>query len=381
MKIALLINGLTVIGGAEVLVKELALGLRRKSHDVTVISLACPTYFAQELEDAGVKVWSPGLQKNWFAGFRILLLAWKLLIENYDVIHGHLFQSNVLTRIAGALHLSPRTICSIHNTYEKDTRAAEGSEGRTKREWVYHFTDAWCDCTVQISKVGLERYRSLGIASRQRSLMIYNGIPLRNPVALRRADLETRRAEFGGEDCFLWLAVGRHIEQKNFPLLLEAAAQLRSGGYRFRLWIFGEGPLRPHHEELVREKGLGDRVFIPGVRLDMRDIMPAFDAFVMSSNFEGLPMVLIEAAFAGLPIVTTDTGGCAEIFDPVSGGAAVPPRDISALTGAMENLMRLPSTELRQAGEANRTHVLQSFDMDTVVSQWEGLYQSSRSDV
>jgi len=103
--------------------------------------------------------------------------------------------------------------------------------------------------------------------------------------------------------------------------------------------------------------------------------MNAADAYVMSSAWEGMPMVLLEASATGLPIVATDVGGNREVVLHNKTGFLVPPKDSDALAHAMLLLMHLPRALRNQMGQRAREHVLAHFDLERVVDSWEELYQ------
>ena len=94
-----------------------------------------------------------------------------------------------------------------------------------------------------------------------------------------------------------------------------------------------------------------------GVRNDVPEVMSAADGYVMSSAWEGMPMVLLEAAAAGLPIVATRVGGNHEVVRDETTGFLVPPGDAQALGLAMLRLSRLPEPERRAMGERGRDHI------------------------
>jgi glycosyltransferase involved in cell wall biosynthesis len=159
-----------------------------------------------------------------------------------------------------------------------------------------------------------------------------------NPV-LSRAELDRLAAErdeverTGAGRRFL--AVGRLVPQKRFDLLLRAFARI--GGAEDRLAILGEGPERARIEGLARELGIRDRLDLPGHVQPVEPWLIESDCFVLSSDYEGVPAVLVEALAAAVPIVTTDCSvSIRSLLDDGRLGAIVPVRDEAALGDAMD---------------------------------------------
>jgi glycosyltransferase involved in cell wall biosynthesis len=159
------------------------------------------------------------------------------------------------------------------------------------------------------------------------------------------------------------LAVGRLTKQKDFPLLIRAFAQVCQKR-RARLIILGEGPDRPLLEAQVSELGLEDEVALPGFVENPYAYMSRAALYVLSSQWEGLPTVLIEALYCGAPVVATDCpSGPREILANGRYGALVPMGDVSALAQAIE------------AGLAGKTpsptaESWQPYALETVVDQY-----------
>ncbi len=107
----------------------------------------------------------------------------------------------------------------------------------------------------------------------------------------------------------------------------------------------------------------------------MPRLLNAADAYVMSSAWEGMPMVLLEAAAVGLPIVATDVGGNREVVQHGQSGLLVPPKDSARLAAAMSQLMRMPPSERVDMGRAGRAWVLEHYDLRGVIGRWEALYE------
>ena len=131
------------------------------------------------------------------------------------------------------------------------------------------------------------------------------------------------------------LAAGRFVEQKDFTNLLRAFALLREKRLA-KLMLLGEGPLRSRLEKQIQELGLGDDTCMPGFILNHLRYYKKCSAFVLSSRWEGLPGVVLEALACGCPVVSTDCpSGPAEILDHGKYGHLVPVGDSRALAEAM----------------------------------------------
>jgi glycosyltransferase involved in cell wall biosynthesis len=183
------------------------------------------------------------------------------------------------------------------------------------------------------------------------------------------------RSSLGLEDEFVWLAVGRFEVAKDYPNMLHAFQRVRERHPRAVLLLVGRGSLQQETEALVRELGLDHAVRFLGVRQDVPQIMSAADGYVMSSAWEGMPMVLLEAAAAGLPIVATMVGGNHEVVCQEESGFLVPARDPEALAAAMLRLLDLPAPRRREMGERGREHVQTHHGLTRLVERWEELYR------
>ncbi|HYP53040.1 MAG TPA: glycosyltransferase, partial [Pyrinomonadaceae bacterium] len=143
-----------------------------------------------------------------------------------------------------------------------------------------------------------------------------------------------------GDGARVLLAVGRLTEQTDFPMLLRAFRMLRDRRSDARLMIAGEGEGRARLEALIGELNLTDDVALPGFVTNPYALMSRAAAFVLSSRWEGLPTVLIEALACGCPVVATDCpSGPREILNGGDYGALVPVGDAAALCDAMSRVL------------------------------------------
>jgi len=132
--------------------------------------------------------------------------------------------------------------------------------------------------------------------------------------------------------------------------------------------------LKKDIKNLARLLNIKNKVIFLGIRRDIPEIMSAADAYVMSSAWEGLPMVLLEAASMGLPIVATDVGGNREIVFNGKNGFLVPAKNSEELANAMLNLMRLSPEDRINMGIWGRNYVIEHYSLEHIVDIWESIY-------
>lgn len=288
-------------GGAETQLLRLATALAARKWDVRVITMLRPEAFVVEFQRAGVSVASLGMRHGTPDPRALLRLATLLRRFRPAVVHGHMVHANLLTRIARPLYRAPVVVSTVHST----------NEGPGWRTMGIRLTDGLCDFTTGVSHAVVERYLRLGLTSAGKIGVVPNGVDtteFRPSTAVR----QRMRRDLGVDERFVWLAVGRIIPEKDYPTLLRAFAELERGRTvrpGAVLVIVGDGSLRQQCESLSARLGVGERIRFLGIRPDVPDVMNAADAYVLSSAWEGLGVVLQEAAATGLPVVATRVGG------------------------------------------------------------------------
>ncbi|MEM6752565.1 MAG: glycosyltransferase [Cyanobacteria bacterium P01_C01_bin.38] len=169
---------------------------------------------------------------------------------------------------------------------------------------------------------------------------IYNPVVNNNLIAKAQAPLE--HSWFTENSPPVFIAVGRLTAQKDFATLIKAFALLRQKKLA-RLIILGEGELRTELEKLIDNLGMSDAVLMPGFVANPYAYMSRSKAFILSSLWEGLPTVLIEAMACGCPVISTDCpSGPKEILEAGKYGELVPMSNVEALYKAMLNVLDLP---------------------------------------
>lgn len=171
----------------------------------------------------------------------------------------------------------------------------------------------------------------------------------------------------------LALAAGRLTEEKGFDLLIRAFAPLGRQRDDWRLAIFGEGPEWNALHQLARALGISDRVIFPGFSRTLHVVMRRVQLFVLSSRYEGMPNVLLEAMACGAPCVSFDCPtGPAELILPERHGLLVPAEDVTGLTCAMDRLMGDGKLRSRLAAAAEGR--ASEFSMENILNHWDVLF-------
>ncbi len=149
-------------------------------------------------------------------------------------------------------------------------------------------------------------------------------------------------------------AVGSFTPAKDHRTILEAVRQVTDHHPRLRLVLVGSGPLEARLRAHAVTAGIGERVMFTGSRDDVQEILPAFDAFVISSRYEGLSLALIEALAAGVPAVATTAGGIPEVVTDGREGLLVPPAQPALMANAIDRLLRDPEQRAEMAAQARQ---------------------------
>jgi len=171
----------------------------------------------------------------------------------------------------------------------------------------------------------------------------------------------------------LLLAAGRFCEQKNFGAMVEVAIRLRDSGTLFHLVMGGEGEQWDTLSARFKAAGLEKQVTLPGNLTNLDEVMQAADIFVMTSLWEGLPLVLLEAMAAGLPTVAFRIPGVAEVVAEGETGELVPVGDTEAMAGELVRLIGSRDTR-RNLGASGLELIRTRYSFDEYVDSLTRLY-------
>jgi glycosyltransferase involved in cell wall biosynthesis len=251
--------------------------------------------------------------------------------------------ANIVALLASRLAYVPtRIVVTEHVSLMQDTKYNPNLRSHflpLLMRWTY----PWADKIVAVSKgIADELILALGLPQ-ERVQIIYN--PVVTPDLLKKAEEPVNDPWLQPGRPPVILAVGRLAVQKDYPTLLKAFALVRAQRPAYLL-ILGEGPERPFLEALARRLGIAEDVRMPGFVENPYPYMRRASVLVLSSLFEGLPTVLIEAMACGLSVVSTDCpSGPREILEDGKYGYLVPVGDPYALAEAIVQTISTPMNE------------------------------------
>jgi glycosyltransferase involved in cell wall biosynthesis len=356
-------------GGAERVAVHIARGLNRRRYEPIVISftgrVGCD--LDHMLEDAGIEARYLGKHPGF--DYRVYGRLDSVLKEyEPEVIHTHL---HVLRYALPSMLLMKRVamVHTVHNLAEREI------EPRARLVQRYALTHGVKPVAVA-EEVAASVESMYGI---HRCRVIPNCIPTdlyANPQIPRNV----WRARHGFNDSdVLFVCVARFAPQKNHALLLKSFAQGPASDPRAHLVLVGEGDLRAELEEQARKLNLTGKIHFLGLRSDIPDVLGAMDAFVMSSDYEGNPLSVLEAMASGLPIVSTAAGGVPNLFEAGREGFLVPPGDQQALAKSLNSLLKYEAAR-QSMGAAAKSRAKKNYDVSNMVRAYEEVYEEQLAD-
>ncbi|BBT96044.1 glycosyl transferase [Aeromonas veronii] len=365
MNITLIITGLGM-GGAERQVCDLADQFAAKGHQVLLISMTGET--VNRPQSAKIEVAELNMAKTPLGFIKAYWQARRLIMQfKPDVVHSHMVHANLFARLLCLTTHMPKLICTAHSS----------NEGGRGRMLAYRLTDALCNLSTNVSQEAVDISVSRGAAPASRIIAMPNGIDTAR-FTFNQTSRATLRAKLQlADNSPLILAVGRLTEAKDYPNLLTAFNQLPSELNHARLAIIGSGEEQANIESLAVQLGLTDRVHFLGLQHNVHEWMSAADVYVMSSAWEGMPLVLLEAMACERVVVATDCGGVKEVLGEC--GILVPAQNSSALAQGLQQGLALSVEAAKAQGQAARARVVEFYSLDVQAEQWLKLYVKSNN--
>lgn len=358
------------LGGGQAIVLALARRLDRSRFDVSVCALGGGP-LEEEVRKAGLPFVSAPFGGKYAVGLT-RTIAGILRREKPDILHTHGGVAGLYGRMAAHKADVPKVVHTIHGIHYLHYRNILLRAAYADLE---RYCSKFSDAVVFVSEADLETGRRLRLARPSKLRLVRNGVDCARlgteEFARRAAGLRLSLPQ--GKP--LIGTVARLHRQKGVAFLLRAATAILAGRPEGRIVVVGGGEMDAALRREARELDQVRRFLLLGERADALEILSRLDVFVLPSLWEGLPLVLIEAAALGKPIVATAVDGSREIVADGETGLLVPPADPAALAAAVNRLLDDPALAARLAARARET-IPPRFTMEKMIAGYEELYAS-----
>lgn len=346
IKILQVITGLDR-GGAERMLLDLVAALDSTRFDVRIVSLsknltALDAYGHSDMDVDIFDLKNSPTQE---------IIRLRKFVHGFqpDIIHAHMFHAMVASAVVNSLRRSPAALCFTSHTTRQPVWRKIIIKVLKKRR------------TVDVAfAAGHERELSAA-----RTIVIPNGVPVGAAKPLRKPWLVGKTLRF--------VSVGRLIELKDCLGLVKSFAVADIPGAV--LEFVGTGPMENDIRVLVAKLGLAERVHLLGFQTNIRAVLKKADIFVMHSQWEGMPMALLEAGAEALPVVSTPVGAIPDVLGDDRGILAAPP-DFA------EAMKRLAASPIRaiEMGQRLRAHIVENCSITAMTLAHERLYEETWAD-
>jgi glycosyltransferase involved in cell wall biosynthesis len=357
MKFVFLIAALNA-GGAERVMTTLANSMVNKNHNITIITFNDGSSFYHL--DPRVKVVGLNIEmhKNRFLRLvttpikeyqRLYNIKKAIKNEKPNLILSFCFTANVFNILLKRKFRKIPVVVSERNDPNSYSKMIQ---------FLCKYLYSYADCIVCQSEMVKQYY-----TNRNDIVIIPNPIN-KNAIMAQQVHERTKRV----------VAVGRLVPQKNFNLLIEAFQLIEKEFQDYTVEIYGDGPLKNELQHKINGLGLQNRIKLMGIKKDIMKSIYDATVFVMSSNFEGFPNVLVESMASGLPVISTNfaSGIARELIKDNENGYVVSVGNKIELSEAIKKV--IANRTLQEKMSINNRSVLEKLEMKKISDEWENMF-------
>ena len=346
-------------GGAQIHVRDLLANLPPECEPV--LATGGPGFLCEEATKLGVPVRIiPDMVqpvRPWKDVNALAAIVRLLRDERPDIVHAHTSKAGLFARLAARLTGTP-VVFTAHTW-----SFAEGTPHL--QHWfsipLERLAGALGGAVIAVSQANMDLALRKKMIRRENLLRIWNGVPD-----------APQRANPGSRETATLIMSARFSAQKDHLLLLQALAGVKEP---WRLVLAGDGPTRPEAERAARRLNLTERVSFVGNRDDIPRLLAGADIFVLATKWEGLPLSILEAMRAGLPVIATNVGGVSEAVTDGVDGYLTEPGNVDQMRDRIQVLIR--SKELLSSlGYRARCRYEQDFRLDVMMRKTLMVYRN-----
>jgi glycosyltransferase involved in cell wall biosynthesis len=356
-------------GGMERIVLDLIREGQKRGQHVSVICMERFGTLAKAAEELGGHIYclekQPGLKRATFKKYKALFQE-----IQPDLIHSHsiacLFYAGFAARALGIPVVHTEHIDNIGHPLA-------GRFQRWRKKWLWNWAARFCQrffCVSADIAAVLERNR---IVPKSKLRVLLNGIDTAR-IAAAETSPELRTSLGIPEGVPVIGTVGRLNPIKSQNILIQAFARLKPGFPNAHLLLVGDGPSRAYLEGLASELGIADAVHFAGYQSEPQRFLKLMNIFALPSSLEGLPLVILEAWSAGLPVVATEVGGVGDLIRHGENGFLIPKGDEAALQAHLTQLLKDPEAG-RTIGERAQREAFEQYDLSRMAGDYDDNYR------
>lgn len=294
-----------------------------------------------------------------------------VLREKYDILHVHTPVAAFVARMAC------RNIPGLKVYYT--AHGFHFYKGAPLLNWAVYYTmeklaARWTDILITMNREDYSNAGKMKLRNNGETFLVH-GVGLNTHAILAaRKNAAKKREELGiAKDAYVVLSVGELIKRKNFETSIRAFARMNIQGGVYL--ICGRGPLERRLKKIAEELNVADRVIFAGFRKDIYEILKACDVFLFPSNQEGLPVAVMEAMTAGLPVVCSAVRGNSDLIQNEVNGLVVERRDADGFARAVERLHA--SQDAGRKFRAKNAEIISRYSVKSVVKEMKSIYATA----
>jgi len=287
-----------------------------------------------------------------------------LIRHKVDILHSHDWGVYLEAALAIRNTSHSTLIHTIHGPYLPYPPGLKSQIKIVIRHFAERLASRYVCKIVSVSD-SIKHYISedIGISS-TRLQTIHNGIK----------DIATSHTPYNEVKKLRFITTGRLAKVKNHSLMLNALSEVIKVNKNIELSIIGDGPERANLERLCTKLHIENYVNFMGFRTDVHELLLQHDVFLLSSNYEGISIALLEAMSLSMPAISTDVGGIPETIINSKTGYLVPDNDVNMYAQAILKMLS-NHNEITKMGKNAREHFLSKFHEDVVLEQYDSLYK------
>ncbi|MGO4524742.1 glycosyltransferase [Microvirga sp. 2MCAF35] len=337
------------IGGAQRVLEVQLRAMLNGPYSVRVINLSKPSAASDRIRAMGIELVEIHQRSLYdvaaWKTLKSIILQWRP-----KVIHAHLTHATIVGAVL-SWAVGARFIVTLHSQGPEADGWRSHMKNALERLVLSYGSDLIVACGPRVAKMQYERTGRTPVS------IIENRIE-RSPMWSPDARSQVRSSLGYGPRDIIMISVGRLTVAKGFDILIRAFSQVNRSCPSAKLLIVGGGDDHDRLVQIIDELGAHHYVQLTGARSDVGKLMAAADAFVLPSLWEGLPMVLLEAMAAGLPVIATDVGDVSTVIKD-GAGILVPPADEEKLAHALTEVAS--KAELRAALSERGNHLAKKY--------------------